>query len=493
MAICSKCGREFVPPVISKTPDLCLWCSREAATPFGNAATPFGNATAIPETAMQPQGVPAVTSGLIAVNVLVWVLMVASGISWISPDAEHALRWGANFGLSTLGGQWWRLLTSMFIHFGILHLGLNMWCLWSLGRMGEPLMGRGPFLLLYLLSGLGGSLLSLAVHPMLISAGASGAIFGLAGGLAALFFLGKVSAPAAALKKASSGIGLFILYNLGYGLTRPNIDNMAHLGGLAVGLALGACFRRATQTEPLRPPAFPAVLGFVLAIPLAAGVVQKVQGPVVKLAAGEKLLDAGQIDQAIKTLKEVTASKPDLAAAYYLLGNAYLKKSSNDEAIAAYQRAVALDSENLNFRLNLGVAYLRKGEGGQAVPIFENILSREPQNDKAQLDLGIAYYQRGITESASGTGNAAGDYDKALAALQKALSADPNKAKVYALMAEVYLAKNDPGRAIANDQKALALDPKDSIAQHGICNAYRQNKSWGEAESCYEKLLVKNP
>jgi len=220
--------------------------------------------------------------------------------------------------------------------------------------------------------------------------------------------------------------------------------------------------------------------------------VQKVQGPIVEMAAAEKLIDAGKADEAIEMLKRVTAAKPDLAAAQYLLGNAYLKKPDNDAAILAFQRAAALDPRNLNFPLNLGVAYLRKGEPGQAVRQFEEILRRDPKHEKALLDLGIAYYQKGTTEQQPG--EAAADYTQSLAALQKALAgSSADKSKIYGWMAVAYLGRNEPAAAIDNAQKALAINANNSVAQSSLCDGYRMNKNWSEAAGCYEKLLAKDP
>src|SRR6059058_5001142 len=126
---------------------------------------------------------PTVTRFLVGLNLTVFVAMAVAGVSALDPSGEALLPWGANFGPRTLSGEPWRLLTSTFLHFGIIHLALNMWCLWALGTLAEPLFGWAAFLLLYLLSGLGGSVLSMLVHPMVVSAGASGAVFGVAGGV----------------------------------------------------------------------------------------------------------------------------------------------------------------------------------------------------------------------------------------------------------------------------------------------------------------------
>src|SRR5258708_28747174 len=124
-----------------------------------------------------------------------------------------------------------------------------MWCLWNLGRLAESIFDRGSYLLIYAASGIAGSLVSLWWHPQGLGAGASGAIFGLAGGLIAVLYLGKLPIAKAALKPILKSLIMFAAYNLFFGLV-PGIDNSAHLGGLAAGLRLGAILARSVTQSP---------------------------------------------------------------------------------------------------------------------------------------------------------------------------------------------------------------------------------------------------
>lgn len=170
MPSCPRCGQDFSSFTFGSTPATeCKDCRK------------IGAAAAASATAAQVKFTPTVTLTLIALNALVYVAMGLGGASWTEPSVEHSVRWGADFGPLTLSGEWWRVLTSTFVHFGIIHIGLNMWCLWSLGSSLELFMGRKTFLLIYLLSGLMASLSSIAWDPWRVSAGASGAIFGVAG------------------------------------------------------------------------------------------------------------------------------------------------------------------------------------------------------------------------------------------------------------------------------------------------------------------------
>ena len=179
--------------------------------------------------------------------------MTLSGASISGGTGVQLIRWGANYGPLTLAGEWWRLLTSTFVHIGIVHLGINMWCLWNLGRLTELHLGRLQFALVYIASGVLASLASLAWHPNILSAGASGAIFGIAGALISTLRLGAVSLGRDEIKQQLNSLLPFCVYNLIIGAVVPGIDNAAHIGGLVAGLVLGAFLAMlARQRQPGR-------------------------------------------------------------------------------------------------------------------------------------------------------------------------------------------------------------------------------------------------
>lgn len=216
----------------------------QPSTPPREDPTPFYRAL------WQATPVAWVTPLIVVANAVVFVLMVASGVSIVEPTGEEILKWGGDFGPSTFGGERWRILTCAFVHIGIIHIALNMWCLWDAGRLTERLFGNGPFLLLYLFSAVGGSLASVIWNPLILSAGASGAVFGVYGGLLAFFVTRRGMIPPTvfrALMKSALG---FVVYNVIFGSMIAGIDNAAHLGGLATGFAAGACMSRAIPVIP---------------------------------------------------------------------------------------------------------------------------------------------------------------------------------------------------------------------------------------------------
>jgi rhomboid protease GluP len=179
------------------------------------------------------------TPAIVVVNILVFAAMIASGVNFFAPSVQSAIEWGANFGPKTIDGQWWRLVTSMFLHYGILHLAFNMWILWDLGRIVERLVGSVGFLLLYFVSGIAASIASLAWKPTVVSAGASGAVFGVAGALLAFLAICRDGAIVSELKRLRGSMAGFLGYNLLFGIMSPRIDMAAHVGGLVAGFACG--------------------------------------------------------------------------------------------------------------------------------------------------------------------------------------------------------------------------------------------------------------
>ncbi len=204
-----------------------------------------------------PLSAPA-TYLLLAINLVVFLWMLAHGVSPTAPGADDLLRFGAASTVLELNGEWYRLLTATFVHIGLIHLATNMWCLWNLGMLGEPLIGRYGLFAVYMLTGIAGNLLSMAwdvgfalnTHTPVafgIGAGASGAVFGLAGLLIVLLSNRRLSIPWAELKRLRRSVIQFAILNLiiGGATILPvfgsfvRIDNSAHIGGFLSGLALG--------------------------------------------------------------------------------------------------------------------------------------------------------------------------------------------------------------------------------------------------------------
>jgi rhomboid protease GluP len=191
-----------------------------------------------------------ITTTLVGMNVAVFAVMALTGVSPTDPTSVQLLKWGANWGPLSLGAEPWRMLASNYIHVGIIHILLNMWCLWSLGFLAERVFDPWTYVLVYTSCGLAGSLASLWCHPLNVGAGASGAIFGLAGALIAALYLGHLPISRQAIQGTLKSLLTFAGYNLFFGAVAQGIDNSAHIGGLLAGLALGAVLAKHLTAAP---------------------------------------------------------------------------------------------------------------------------------------------------------------------------------------------------------------------------------------------------
>jgi len=185
-----------------------------------------------------------ITPLLLAANVLVFAAMLLSGAGlWHSQNGVQ-LAWGANFGPATQDGEWWRLGSAMFLHFGLLHLALNMWALWDGGQWVERMYGHVRFAAIYFVAGLAGNLLSLVIHEgHAVSGGASGAIFGLYGALLSYLWIERSQIQRSEFRWLFWAAVGFSVVSIVFGLIVPGIDNAAHIGGLIGGLLMGVLIK----------------------------------------------------------------------------------------------------------------------------------------------------------------------------------------------------------------------------------------------------------
>ncbi|WP_263383742.1 rhomboid family intramembrane serine protease [Granulicella arctica] len=231
--------------------------------PQGEILPPIGGAVQVPDYApaesraqqqtraekssFNPMASPA-TYVLVAVNCAVFLWMLLHGVSISNPTPGQLLHFGANNTQLVLSGEWYRLLTATFVHIGFIHLATNMWCLWNLGLLGEPLLGAWGLVATYMVTGVAGNLLSMGLNVAMgedsIGAGASGAVFGIAGILIVLLSNKRLPIPWTELKRLRRSVIQFAVLNLIIGgatifTNIIRIDNSAHVGGFVSGLVLG--------------------------------------------------------------------------------------------------------------------------------------------------------------------------------------------------------------------------------------------------------------
>ncbi len=172
-----------------------------------------------------------VTVALVAINVLVYLLLTATGGS---QDNVNLYRWGAKYGPALADGEWWRLVLPIFMHIGFFHLLTNSIGLLIFGSMAERLLGSPAYLAIYLVTGILGNVASFVSSPAL-GAGASGAVFGVIGAFAVYLLLNRRIMGDVA-RQALTSVAFIIVLNIGIGFATAGIDNAAHVGGLLGGL-----------------------------------------------------------------------------------------------------------------------------------------------------------------------------------------------------------------------------------------------------------------
>ena len=391
MANCKNCDRGLPAFSVGESSDLCDDCRATLAI---QAPQPEARRIVRPSR--------RVTQAILGVNVMVFLAMAMSGASPVQPSNAQLLQFGSNWGPLSLGSQPWRLLASNYVHVGIVHIALNMWCLWDLGGLAELIFGSTAYFVIYLLCGLGGSIASLWWHPLVVGAGASGAIFGLAGPLITAIYLGHLPFPKAALKGTLRSLFMFAGYNLFFGAVVAHVDNSAHIGGLVSGLVIGALLAKNLHESPeARRRWARAVLAGVALVLLASFVlVRRVNGHVVLIGQALHSIESGQLDAGIRNLEQAAVEKPNDATSFILLGSAYLDKHDFPKAESALQKAVTLNPNNFSAQFNLGLTQMQLEKAGAAVASFQSAVRLEPKSADAEQALAEAFKAEGRNNEA---------------------------------------------------------------------------------------------
>ncbi len=259
-----------------------------------------------------------ITVVLVVANVVVFLLMLRQGAGFWHSASTVQLAWGANFGPATQDGQWWRLGTALFLHFGVVHLGLNMWALWDVGRLVERLYGRWRFCLLYFASGVFGNLLSLVVQGnQAVSGGASGAIFALYGALLVYLWRERRRVDKGEFRWLFGAAAAFTVVTLVVGMLVPGIDNAAHIGGWLAGAFLARGMAKPWVRRGARAQLAP--LGALAALGLAVVVlVQHLPPPRYRL--GEELRAKQAIQEFLAADQRLAKRREDLLFRSQLAG-----------------------------------------------------------------------------------------------------------------------------------------------------------------------------
>ncbi|MGP4042354.1 rhomboid family intramembrane serine protease [Gracilibacillus sp. D59] len=325
------------------------------------------------------RGKPILSYVLIAINILMFFLLESRGGS---TNPETLIQYGAKYNVGMLEGEWWRIITSMFLHIGLFHLALNMLALYFIGTLVERIYGNIRFIIIYFLAGIAGGMASFALNPS-IAAGASGALFGLFG---ALLFFG-IKNPRIFFKTMGMNVIFIVILNILFGVFVPQVDNGAHIGGLIGGfIASGIVMLPKSQAFMQQLIAVVLYVFYIFGL-LAYGLtndevqydetlqIQRVQQLLedeqyseVTEIVSETLPHADQLeaellfyrsfahihiesfDQAKKDLENAVEIKADFEEAWYNLALLYQQEHEFDKAMDATERLLDLDSENNSYQ-----------------------------------------------------------------------------------------------------------------------------------------------
>ena len=451
MATCIRCGRQLPPLSFKK---ICQWCVQHEAAQRGEESDDVRQPVITRPWARHTESSITLTQVLFGANIAVFLATALASGSAINISGEVNFHYGANFGPYTLSGEWWRLLTYMFLHGGAMHIFFNMWCLWDLGRLCESLYGRWTFAAIYLITGVAGGLASIAWNPRVLSVGASGAIFGLAGALIASFYLGEFSLPRVAISGTLRSLVIFAVFNLGFGLFGA-IDNACHIGGLVSGLILGALIARlAPQADaPLRRATVVGVIALAL---LAAGFgVRQWRGGPMRMARASQETKGDPVAR----LQAVIKQQPNLADAHFALAQAYLAREQFPEAEAEFKRVIQLQPGNLDARFDLGLVYLTEKRLDDAKSAFMQILAQDPNSAEGHYGLGL------VLAAQQNHSAAIGEFKKA--------APDTHVSDVYFEMGNSYAKLNRYDDALAAYRKEKEKTGDSADIENALADAYQ--------------------
>jgi len=378
---------------------------------------------------------PVVTLAIIGINVVVFLMLTyAGGLT----STGVLLDFGASFSPYFRRGEYWRLVMPMFLHVGWLHLLGNSYALFILGPILERVYGMGRFSCLYVAAGIGSSALSMSLSRN-VAAGASGAIFGIAGAMLVAGYMHRDVIPPRWGRAFGAGIVPFILLTLFLGFSEKGIDNWGHVGGLLTGMALAAL---------IPPPAHALALQFGDERPSQAVIVLPVL--VVGLAMfstaqhyadarevtrllqqGVRLQLAHQDAKALERFEAAARRSPRDERPHMLMGALYLREQHLDKAVQEYSQAARLSPGAPEPELALSVAYRMKGDLEKAQRAFESALGKNPATADGQRLLADLYADQKL-------------FAEAVQHYKQALQIEPRNAESHNNLAWLYATCDDP-------------------------------------------------
>ena len=434
-------------------------------------------------------------------------------------EVDTLLRFGASERGRVWDGEWWRFLTPTFMHVGWAHLFMNTIALPGWCAQVEKSLGSGKFVAVYLLTGIASSSASLLCHDV-VSAGASGALFGMVGVTFVLLYrrLGTWS------EFVSNGevrrIFWLISLWMGLGFAVLPMDNYAHLGGLGFGAGFGWIFTRPPRKEASMAHALPAVLlGLLLmgtlvaaAIPwpgrkaqwgayeaaVAAWSQKNASNPEKALKLYNKaerwgyseidlylgrsivLVELGRFGQANRDIDTALSIDAGSASSWENRAWIHSRMDHPEKAIEYYTRALELDPESANLYWGRGVVRRETGDRNGAISDFTKVIEMNPDSPEVYIERGWLLYKLDRL-------------DEAMADCERAIEIDPDNAGAYINRALVWEGKENGERALADYSVALEKSPGNNRALLSRARYYLGRGHFTKALADYERVIELNP
>jgi membrane associated rhomboid family serine protease/Flp pilus assembly protein TadD len=433
---------------------------------------------------------------IIIVNIAVFLLMTLTALlanmqaSDAMVDPRQGLlffssgtltQWGANTAWKTIiDKEYWRILTSAFVHLNIFHLAVNMYALASFASLAERLFGRSKFIIVYVLSAVGSAICSLFfLNPESISVGASGAIFGTMGAIVAFFWMHRLRFPKIFFRTHAKIFFVVAIYSVVSSFIFQDMDNAAHLSGFVVGLWAGLCLM------PSRPGSkiwhnldFVRIVGLtaILVVELVLVSVNDERNPKVlgehEYAEAVTLLKDGKAQQAIPYLDRALILMPTNAPAYLDRASAYNQTKQFDKALLDAARAISFDAKTKKGYFIRSLAYHHLGDEIKNIADLNRVLEIDPRAAMALNNRAWSYDE-------------IGKVDDAITDSTRAISIDKHCSTAYDTRAVAYCLKGMYKNALEDFAKCIALPPNDgSVYYH---RAFAYNKL-GEKEAAASDL-----
>lgn len=322
-------------------------------------------------------GKPFFTFLIIAINVILFILLEIRGGS---TDVPNLIELGAKYNPAMIDGEWWRAITSMFLHIGALHLFMNMLALYFLGVLIERIFGSTRFLFIYFLSGIGGSMTSFALSSS-VSAGASGALFGLFG---ALLFFG-VNYKKLFFKTMGRNVIFILVLNLFIGILIPNIDMGAHVGGLLTGFLASAIVslprKKNYKITILSLIAYLVIIGGLSLF----GIEASENDPLYLLMQTEESINNEEYEEAIEYATRGLQYESELTPSL-LFQRAYANLELNElnKAEEDLEESIKLESHFPEAYYNLAIVHYEKGDMEKAEKYIDKAMGQTSDQDRFQ-------------------------------------------------------------------------------------------------------------